>query len=205
MKTKLTVIALLLLLLPASASFWMNYAHGYGGHEQALNFAMLIVTPLTLAMLLASVWTVIASLVSVVRHRPVGFVVLKIGIVVSLALTFILPSYVAKPMRRAGALARVSALGGEHFLSALREEAAILWKQAEREQQANFLVTNLPPVFAQAGVGIAHFQVIGNGQYRLDAITSGRPHPGGWIVTSGSEVQESSPTAVKVAENIYRY
>lgn len=198
------LVALLLLLLPASAPFWMNYGLGYGGYEWALNIAMLIITPLTLAMFFASAWAVIASLVSVVRRRHVDLVILKIGIVVSLALTLILPSYVAKPMRKAGALARISALGGERFMDALRKEAAILGKQADQDQIDYFHVTNLPPVFAQAGVKYARVKGF-DGQYRLYATTCDRPYRTGWIITSGSESHESGSTEVKVAQDIYRY
>jgi hypothetical protein len=204
MKKSLTVITTLLLLLPPSAPFWLNYLLGYGGHEHALINGMLLVGLLTWAMVFASLWVVISAIISVIRHRQIALPMLKAGIVVSLAFTLVLPNYVAKQMRTAGACARIATLGGERFVHTLQEDAQAMVDQVRLDHSGHFDSSDLPPSFVSLGVKYAQVQTP-NGKNRVDATTSGRPFRTGWIIVSAGENDPSGPTTVQIADNVYRY
>jgi hypothetical protein len=204
MKTKLTVIALLLLLLPASAPFWMNYAQGYGGYEQALINVSLPDTLLTLAMISAAVWAITSVVISIAQHQRIAFPMLKVGILASLALTLVLPHYVAKPMRTAGARARIAALGGERFLHTLKQDVQIMEEQVRHNHSEHFDLHDLPTSLVSLGVKRARVTVWRGGS-RVEATTFGRPFGTGWIIVSPDGNKPAGITVVRIADNVYRY
>jgi len=199
-----TIMAIILLAIAPSAVVWINLAHGYGGHENILALAVIPVFALILATIAGAAWGIYSAVWSVVRQRPLRLPLLKLGIVISLVLTFAMLHFVAHKAKRVGALARISSLGGDNFLRSLQREAQTLATKSETHGMNRFESSDLSAEFLSLG---AYYATVSgsSSRYIVRAIVMPGHLQTEWIITSHEDIDFHSPGAVLVTTNVYRY
>jgi len=186
-------------LLAVSFSVWMPYLNGFGGYEHLIvagTYVVFITLVIAFSMFVMALWH---FLIGLLRHHRFMEIIPFVFPVTVFCLTFCLPSLVAKTSRRLGALQRIERVGGELAYTQLLESCHHLLN----ESTSNIVsAEQLPEVFRR--LGVTEIIIHKESNSYIDAITSGRPFPTGWIIFSNAH-EGTTTKGVEVYPRLYRY
>lgn len=193
------VVYVLVATITVTIPIWFNYMLGFGVSEHVLVPAVILVVGMVIAFCIGCIVGVCLLIVGAAQHRRYRGTVLLAMTLPVLSLTFVLPSFTAKPFKKYGASHRLQRLDRDGVRPQLLDMTREI---ATRHGPGTLDRADWPDLFEQ--LGATEVLIHGGVGENVDIMTSGLPIRSGWIIYTSDDIRISCK-GIQVSLGIYRY